>query len=101
MKKVNSLLALVVAVTLSLFVGSEARGQNYSIDWFTIDGGGGTSSGGAYSLSGTIGQSDAGRLSGDSFALDGGFWGGVFAAPTVGVPTLNIQSAGSSYTISW
>ena len=29
--------------------------QNYSIDWSTIDGGGGTSTGGVYTVSGTIG----------------------------------------------
>ena len=34
--------------------------QSYQIDWFTIDGGGGTSTGGVYSVSGTIGQPDAG-----------------------------------------
>ena len=34
--------------------------QNYSIDWFTIDRGGGTRTGGVYSVSGTIGPPDAG-----------------------------------------
>jgi hypothetical protein len=29
------------------------------LDWFTIDGGGGTSTGGVYAVSGTIGQPDA------------------------------------------
>ena len=29
-----------------------ARSQSYSLDWFTIDGGGGTSTGGVYSVSG-------------------------------------------------
>ena len=41
----------------------------------TIDGGGAMrSTGGAFELSGTIGQPDAGRLSGGSFELSGGFW---------------------------
>ena len=31
-----------------------ARAQQYSIDWFTIDGSGGTSTGGVYQVSGTI-----------------------------------------------
>ena len=31
----------------------------YSISWYTIDGGSGTSSGGLYQLTGTIGQPDA------------------------------------------
>ena len=30
-----------------------ALAQSYSIDWFTIDGGGGTSTGGVYSVSAT------------------------------------------------
>jgi hypothetical protein len=49
--------------------------QSYSIDWFTIDGGGGTSTGGVYSVTGTIGQPDAGGLmSGGNYTLQGGFW---------------------------
>ncbi|MBE0540621.1 MAG: hypothetical protein IH623_04460 [Verrucomicrobia bacterium] len=33
---------------------------NYAIDWCALDGGGGTSTGGVYSVSGAIGQPDAG-----------------------------------------
>src|SRR3954462_1206003 len=78
-----------------------AAAQNYSIDWFTIDGGGGTSSGGQYTLSGTIGQPDAGTLSGGNYTLDGGFWGGVFAVQQVGAPTLHISQTGPNVTVSW
>src|SRR3954451_21463015 len=91
----SSLLLLALA-------GVDAGAQNYKIDWYTIDGGGGTSSGGPYTLSGTIGEPDAGKLSGGSFVLDGGFWGGVFAVQQVGAPTLHIERAGpGSVTISW
>jgi len=89
------------AIGLALILASQARAQNYSIDWFTIDGGGGTSSGGAYTLSGTIGQPDAGHMSGGNFTLDGGFWGGVFAVQVAGAPTLQIQGSGPNYTLSW
>ena len=51
-----------------------ARAQNYQLDWFTLDGGGGTSIGNGYSLSGTIGQPDATTSSGGAFKLEGGFW---------------------------
>ena len=34
------------------------------------------STGGAYSLGGTIGQSDAGLLAGPGYQLSGGFWTG-------------------------
>ena len=52
----RSLVVSLVFVAAALTV----RAQSYSIDWFTIDGGGGTSTGGVYSVSGTIGQPDAG-----------------------------------------
>jgi len=32
-----------------------AGAQSYSINWSTIDGGGGTSTGGVYTVSGTVG----------------------------------------------
>jgi hypothetical protein len=48
-----------------------------TISWYTIDGGGGTSTGGSFSLSGTIGQPDAGGpMTGGTFSLVGGFWAG-------------------------
>src|SRR5213594_598068 len=48
-----------------------ARAQ-YSLGWFTIDGGGGTSTGGVYSVSGTIGQPDAGApMTGGKYSLTG------------------------------
>ena len=75
----------------------------YQIDWYTIDGGGGTSTGGVYTLSGTIGQPDAGRQSSanGNFVVEGGFWGGVFAVQQLGAPTLHIVPSGSDVIISW
>ena len=49
---------------------------DYSIEWYTIDGGGGTSSGGPYQLTGTIGQPDADYSGGEHYVLLGGFWVG-------------------------
>ena len=45
----------------------------YSIDWYTIDGGGGETSAGGYSLTSVISQPDAGTGAGGSFTLQGGF----------------------------
>ncbi len=46
-----------------------------AIETFTIDGGGATSSGDGWSITGTIGQADAGpALVGGSLALEPGFW---------------------------
>ncbi len=49
---------------------------DYSIEWYTIDGGGGTSTGGPYQLAGTIGQPDADYSGGGQYELLGGFWVG-------------------------
>ena len=80
-----------------------ASAQNYSIDWFTIDGGGGTSTGGGYSVSGTIGQPDAGGpMTGGNYSLTGGFWALQFAVQSVDAPLLSIAPFGAGQArISW
>ena len=72
------------------FCSATIQAQSYSIDWFSIDGGGGNSTGGVYSVSGTIGQADAGHMSGGSFTLDGGFWAIIAAVQTPGAPLLRV-----------
>jgi hypothetical protein len=57
----------------SLAAGSA---QGLSLTWWTVDGGGGQSSGGTFAVSGTAGQPDAGTLTGGDFTLTGGFWPG-------------------------
>lgn len=65
--------------------------QNYSVDWYKVSGGGGTSTGATYSVSVTIGQPDAsGPMTGGNFSLTGGFWA-LYAVQTVGAPTLSIK----------
>ena len=62
-------------ILLTMFVSSTVNGE-YEINWYTIDGGGGRSSGGPYNLVGTIGQPDAAWSRGGNFELLGGFWPG-------------------------
>jgi len=49
-------------------------GGGYDLTWISIDGGGGTSSSGSYSLSGTIGQPDSSLAGGAGYTLVSGFW---------------------------
>jgi hypothetical protein len=79
-----------------------AWGQ-YSIDWSTIDGGGGTSTGGVYAVSGTIGQHDAGGpMTGGNYSLTGGFWALISVVQTAGLPNLIITFVGpNSVKVSW
>ncbi len=78
-----------------------ARAQSYSIDWWSIDGGGGASTGGVYTVTGTIGQPDAGPMGGGNFTLDGGFWSLIEAVQTPGAPRLSITRLGNSVIVSW
>ncbi len=76
--------------------------QNYSIDWHTIDGGGGTSTGGVYAVTGTIGQPDAGRMAGGNFSIEGGFWGILSAVQLPGAPLLSItRTPTNTVAVSW
>lgn len=68
---------VIVFVVGMLLVASgtqAAPNDSYDLAWFSIDGGGGTSSSGNTALSGTIGQPDVGAVSGGGYQLAGGFW---------------------------
>ena len=92
--------AFLCAACLSF--ASITSAQSYSIDWHTIDGGGGTSMGGVYSVSGTIGQPDAGVMSGGGYSLAGGFWGILSAVQTPGAPLLTIRrTQPNTVEVSW
>ena len=71
---IKCLVALTILITALSF--AQSSGGDFEITKNTIDSGGGTSSGGGFSLTGTIGQHDASRQisTGDGFALAGGFW---------------------------
>jgi hypothetical protein len=96
-----ALCALALLTTFGLQL-STAHGQQYSIDSSTIDGGGGTSTGGVYTVSGTIGQPDAGMMSGGTYTLSGGFWGIVTAVQTPGAPWLTVvRTSTNTVVVSW
>lgn len=84
-----TLLASHFALLLFAFCLS-ALSQPFSIDWYKVSGGGGTGTNGQYSLSGTLGQHDAGGpMTGGSYSLTGGFWS-LLAVQTPGAPLLSI-----------
>src|SRR5271169_1079300 len=91
-------------IAVWLLVPLGVYGQNYTIDWHKIAGGGGVGSdtNGQYSLSGTIGQHDASAAaSGGNFSLTGGFWS-IYAVQTPGSPLLSIfTSSNSTVIVAW
>lgn len=80
-----------------------ALGQSYAIDWFSVDGGGGASTGGVYAVSGTLGQPDAGpAMTGGNYTLTGGFWSLLAVVQTPGAPVLSIfRTSTNTALVSW
>jgi hypothetical protein len=68
---------LIAACIICFVAGGVALAQSggvFELRSATVDGGGGSSAGGAFILSGTAGQADAGTLSGGDFTIHAGFW---------------------------
>jgi hypothetical protein len=82
---------LVIASALAVF----------SIPWFTIAGGGGTSTNGQYSLTATIGQHDAGGSATNAqYSVTGEFWAATLVQ-TSGAPFLHISDAAPGFATIW
>ncbi len=74
---VLAIFVLSIALAFSQVTISAQTGGTYDLTWSSLDGGGAMpagSTGGTYSLGGTIGQADAGPLTGGNYQLSGGFW---------------------------
>jgi hypothetical protein len=86
-------LALVV-VAMLLLTGSTPvvraqRDSGYTVDWWTVDGGGQAEPDGpGYALSGAMGQPDAAGWSGNGYTLSGGFLGGGEIQYTIYLPVV-------------
>ena len=73
---VSPMLTLFLSLATAGYAFAQSSGGDFEILSSTIDSGGGFSAGGEFSLTGTMGQPDAGRQksTGGDFALAGGFW---------------------------
>jgi hypothetical protein len=69
-------LVILVCVLGAAYTLTQAQsGGGYDLTWNTLESGGEAASGGGFSLSGSMGQADAGQtLNGGQFSLTGGFW---------------------------
>ena len=94
---------VLFAGALLLLAASAVHAQtNFTIDWYSVDGGGGSSTGGTFTVTGTIGQPDAGKISGGGFGIDSGFWAIIAAVQTPGAPLLTIaRTITNTVAISW
>jgi hypothetical protein len=71
-----------------------AFAQQFSIGWGKMAASSGVSTGGVYSISGTIGQAVASTVSSDNQVLESSYWGIMGGVQTLGVPLLAITAAG-------
>jgi hypothetical protein len=80
--KTKHTLAVLILLGILLVSTTALATSHYQIDFWTVDGGGGTSQSmdGQYTLNGTIGQPDVGAAAGIGYAVRGGFWGSLGAA---------------------
>lgn len=100
--KTPTLGCLTSVVLLIAARQNSLQAQNYSVDWFKIAGGGGTSTNTQFAVSGTVGQPDVGpAMSAGQFSVTGGFWSLVTAVPSPGAPALAVAHSGHNVIISW
>jgi hypothetical protein len=90
-------------VSFGLMSSALTASAQYSIDWFKVSGGGSTSTDTVYSVSGTIGQYDAGdRMVGANYSLTGGFWSILAVLRATNAPNLTITfSITNAVLVSW
>ena len=68
---------LILLLLFLVFSGATlalAQGGSFTLDWWTVDGGGGMSGDSRFTIHSTIGQPDAGQMNGGTYALLSGYW---------------------------
>ena len=98
--KTNAALLFVTLAGLGAGVSS-THAQDFSVNWNTIAGGGGHSTGGVFVLDGTSGQMAPTLSTGGGFRLQGGFWAAFTGEPTPNTPALRIQLANHRAVLTW
>ena len=101
-----ALLVALVAVASLLGAGTVAAqtGGGFSLEWSTVDGGGGfASEGGGFRVDGTVGQPDANPLlSGGNFSIQqGGFWQPQMAPLAVTLAEFSAAENGDHIQVLW
>lgn len=90
------------ALLLVIVCGLIAALARYSIPWWKVAGGGGTSTGGGFTATGTLGQPDAsGPMTNGQFTVTGSFWATPTVVQTPDAPSLHITHAAPGFATIW
>lgn len=76
MKQHKFLVLIITCVLIFTLAGIATAHTNpsYTINWWTISGGGGPKSGGNYKVNGIVGQPNTDEFQGGPFVIRSGFW---------------------------
>src|ERR1051325_4011838 len=99
-KSKNSLFRTVALAIVAASAVTAHASLVVSANWDVIAGGGGTCSGGRFSITGTVGQAAVGASSSANRSLVAGFWADS-VVQTPGAPTLTLTRSGSNIVLSW
>ena len=90
-------------LTLTLLAAAVPGFAASSIDWFTLDAGGGAQSSARYVINSTAGQTDVGTtfLNSANYRIIPGFWALEDIGPATGLPELSIALNGVNVVLSW
>ena len=91
--------SLYLASVFSLLAGGLSA-QTVITDW-TIDSGGGRSTGGVHVVTGSVGQPAGGLQRSASYQLAGGYFGLVAVVPTESAPTLRLVPTAREVILAW
>lgn len=79
-----------ILLSVLLLTSALSLPAQFSVNWATISGGGGRSSGGVHSIQASIGQPAPGASGAGGYSLQAGFWATPVVMQTPGAPPLRI-----------
>jgi hypothetical protein len=80
-RRLAAIVAMAGIAALATVVLANAQGT-FEVSWWSVDSGGNDMAGGAYAISGSAGQPDAGvALTGGEYGVTGGFWSALGQQP--------------------
>lgn len=82
----------------SALLMGEVNAQSFAVTGHVVAGGGGTSHGSGFAITGTVGQADAApRLQNGCWSIDPGFWSAFAVVQTPGAPVLRVRRSFLDY----
>lgn len=101
LRKVTRVALALAALFLLRSMVLAQSGGDFDLSWSSIDGGGGTSTGGVFRVDGVAGQPDAAWLSGGVFVVEGGFFFPGFGPTAVVVASFQATPVSGGVLLTW